>query len=316
MEELALLDNPFDPRWLSGEDPRYLQNLSLDPLRIDECEDISSLYFTGFPNMAAHETVWRQKLKVRGYQPGGKRPLASLAAVVRGNRGSGKTTLASSFLRYLKTCRAEGETEWTSIQHIFRDVDMQHLPLSSEEICGGCAKIAADLDAVSPRSWVCALIDNADDAALNRVLEVFRDKNHCPHVFVITTDHIEVIDKAQLIGYPVKPLDFPLKPLEPDDAVAYARFRIEHFRHPEHADEYLCDKMFPLLEVAVRRWNTRMAGAAADVGNTLYIRNLNTDLSDRIDKLSEQFAQPDISELPPPRRVNRELLQRLLDALD
>jgi hypothetical protein len=288
--------------------------LSTKALRVDECAELEPLYFDLFPVAAALEQRWQEDLQARGYEPNLVRPNSSFVVIIRGRSGSGKTTLAARFLKYLRGCRAPDDSEWKPVEHSFRDVDVTREPLSRAEIEAGCQAIRGKLAAVAPQDWACVLVDNANLEAVGKVIDEFNEASHCTRVFVITGDDVELLND-DLTGFPVM-LDEPyeLDALDPDSAVAYAKFRISYFRHPDHSDTDLCDKMFPLLEAAVRRWSAHNP-AAADNQNPLVARVLNKVLTRRIDALFQRFRKDDIRALPPPRLVTLALLERLLDEL-
>jgi hypothetical protein len=143
-------------------------------------------------------------------------------------------------------------------------------------------------------------VGNANLEAVGKVIDEFNEASHCTRVFVITGDDVKLLND-DLTGFPVM-LDEPyeLDALDPDSAVAYAKFRIRYFRHPDHSNTDLCDEMFPLLEAAVRRWSAHNP-AAANNQNPLVARVLNKVLTKRIDALLQRASAKTISERCRPR---------------
>ena len=220
------------------------------------------------------------------YEAEKSRGLSNLVAVVRGGIGSGKTTLAAKFLRYLLSCSGPDDPEWTDVGKSFPDNDITRALTTEKEIEEVCGYIENALDGKGEENWAYAFIENVTKASLGSVLGVYDNAGSCTRVFILTTDDVDLVmdDPA----YPIEVADYQLGELDVDAAIAYARFRVDRFRHDDHRETQLCDSMFPLLAEVVRQWTER--DPKATVSNPLVIRVLNTVLSAKIDRLAKKFV--------------------------
>jgi hypothetical protein len=316
MRHLGLTDNPFDPRRLSGNEPQYLGGLNCGPLRVDLCDALEPLYFADFPIASRYVTDWKDELAARGYEPGEIRSNSSFVKVIRGPRGSGKTTLAARLLRYLKTCGTPADPAWKPIDLTFPDSDITLPQTTEHEIDQLCREFGGALDGVGRGNWVCSLVDNVTESSLGKVLAEFLKPRDFARVLVITSDQLKLLDGGDLHGYPVVlDNDYKLEAVEAEAAVAYAQSRVGYFRHKDYPDGTLCDQMFPLLPNAVRRWAAHDSNSGPAIGNPLVARVLNTMLTGKIDELFKLFRRSPIRDLPPPENVTLARLQQVLEEL-
>lgn len=313
MRHLGLKDNPFEPRRLLGAEAVYITELDRKALRVDVCPVLEKLYFEEFPVAQVAERSWHENLDVRGYSPGEQRSNSCFIALIRGRRGSGKTTLAASFLRYLHRCRSAEETEWKRIEYTFRDRDIDAPALTNVEIAQGCEKLRQDFIGIGADQWASVLIDNVSLDALGPLLDVY-SKATCFRVVLLVGDEIRLLDDP-LNDLPIEQsMIFETEVLDIDSAVKYAQARIFEFRLPEFRDGQLCDAMFPLLDAAVRRWHAYEPGAL-DLSNPLVVRGLNSTLKRKIDQLGIRFKHADIANLPAPTNVTLAILEAELGKL-
>jgi hypothetical protein len=316
MKELGLTDNPFGPQRLRGPDVRYLQTLDRLPLRVDICETVHPLFFCGFPLAATHFKEWKRQLSGLGFEPGEELPNAGIVAIIRGGRGTGKTTLAAKFLSYLRECHPESGPEWVDASQAFPDQDITRSLPTSADIQKVCDDLRDALAKCPKGGAVHALIDNVTEEILPKVMAEFQRASHCLRVFILTSDHLPLVDgDPDQYNFPIPIIDFKLDAVDEAAAIAYAQFRIDHFRVRSEPPVALCDPMFPLLEAAVRRWSARPSGGSGQDGSPLVVRVLNTMLSGKIARLREKFREEPFRSLPPPHNVTLRDLEAALNDL-
>jgi hypothetical protein len=211
-------------------------------------------------------------MKVRGYSDGsGGQPKAvsphGRVVLVRGEKGTGKTTLAHRMMRWLQSC---GD-EW-------RYVDWSGNGLNAEQ---QRASLEIDfknriLDEGNGR-FLCLVEDirnNADERLIEIYPQILPGRTLC---IFITTDDAELRKKTFGLFSPTV-LICETRTLTADQAVAYCRQRISHARCDDAPSWIKADyPLFPLTEDIVRRCilPLKALNEYFDVPGSIGVRELN-----------------------------------------
>jgi predicted AAA+ superfamily ATPase len=193
-ETLALGDNPFDPKNFEGK-PGCSESLGRLPLRVDLCEKVVELYCEELEKFRQLEAEFKEQLRQEGYSAGKKRSNSSFVIIVRGPQGSGKTTLASKFLKILHETGQPGDPDWVSKATEFRDISLDDQQLSGVEIEQTLEKLKQRITSSSDKLHVSALIDNVTETAIGEVLKLFRQLSDRRRVFILTAHDLKLLDK-------------------------------------------------------------------------------------------------------------------------
>jgi hypothetical protein len=311
---LALKDNPFAPRW-SGEDAatvksfiRFIRNLDQEPLRLDKCPLVAALFTRAIGDIEERVKEFTADLDQRGY---GVAPCLRgynrVGAVIRGDAGLGKTTLASYFVQIVMKIVPQGEEPWQFVELHFDKAEIG-VARDRAKDDAGIAEFEKVLSKTDESGYVCALIDNVTKDTLGRVLDIFRAKTDRTHVFIITTDEKDLLARqiAQSEVF-LKPYD--LGPLRVTDAVEYAKFRINEFRDPRQESITAASPIFPLTEEFLSR-RAIPSDAAAGTPN-LTLRVLNALLSGILMDIHKRHAQQGIDVTQMSVEALRQLLSEI-----
>lgn len=243
-EAFGLSDNPFGPRRRLGAVPAPLTaDLEKKPLFLHKNNELETLYCDKIPSFRDACDHMGTILDAAGYEeadPGNG--VASYLIVVEGDRGAGKTTLASRLIqlmlkRYPKGEPARGAEEVllnSSRETVTEQVDR----LKELEIPG------------VPAAYRCVLIDDLLADAYP-FAEVLYDKliAASPVFMVLTSWDPRMSEQIEKTLHTVR--RFPISPLTADDAIAYVRLRYNRFRIPT-ANGLNAEPLFPFDEQDIR----------------------------------------------------------------
>jgi hypothetical protein len=119
LETFGLLDNPFNPSSFAGVSSLKLDQLSSEPLPLDEEPGLAPLFIQEAGAFESLLDRFDRTLRSKGYSWPPEPSLGSNSLLIRitGNKGTGKTTLANEMVRRVKEC-AEDATAQIAVHRI------------------------------------------------------------------------------------------------------------------------------------------------------------------------------------------------------
>ena len=284
----ALRDNPFNPVYEFDEDAVYA-NLVQRPLMVHKAPSLGKLYVEKAGAFEKHVANFSEWLRRRGYRDNPpRRGQDHHIALIAGDRGTGKTTLASNMIALARAIQPPGTSEWKvfdSLEGFEYDTaaDFRERIASLEKEIEGQSGL---------KDYCCVLVDDVIEGSLNDVLRIYdRFKNkRVLFLFLTTSDLALIRGSTTNSSRPV--FSYPMQALRPNEAVAFVERRIEAFRDPR-LDALKDDlRLYPYDEANIRKaverveTDTPTAAERADQDPiTLRVFNqyLDQHLRDRLD---------------------------------
>lgn len=279
---LALRTNPFNPQ-LPG-----LNNLAGEPLRVDEHAELCDLLCWQMGKLPEHQE------RIKGLTAN---PMNQGIVVVRGGRGTGKTTLASYVKQqFLKAPAPQGQ--WAPFDEIF---PLQEGPPNLADVE---TRLEALREAVVARcgdgpASVLLFLDNLPSGGtelFQHVVNLYQSLNRYFRLALVTTED-ENLTNANLEWYAptITPLD--LQSSTRDDLHQYVRQRVSCFRDPNRAEIDATSELFPFAPEAVER----MMGGTQVTQKPLRIMNhrFAKAIASRHDELVRSGEHDDVATLSP-----------------
>jgi hypothetical protein len=295
-EAFGLSDNPFGPRRPVGTLP---PNLTVapekQPLLLHRDAKLDQLYCDKISLFRAACEDLQTLLEADGYSmdPLG-RGVSSYLVAIEGDRGAGKTTLASRMLQLVRKRSPVGEPAWQTeevlLKSMSQTVTEQVEKLKVLETKVGTAKAA----------YLCVLIDDLLADAYPYAAELYDNLRNDSAVFMVFTScdpHMAAqIDKTL---HSVQ--RFSIAPLTPDDAIAYVNARYQIFRMPS-PNGLNSEPLFPFDEKDIRTAvAVRVLSGAATTGPVnlrLVASVLQSALANRLQEIARQSPGFDVHAVP------------------
>jgi len=291
----ALRDNPFRPtQILEGvKNFSMMQELDSRPLRIHKEPKLFSLYCekAGPFESLVHE--FQDRIAQEGYRinppSAGFNPFIFL---IVGSKGTGKTTLANTMIHHLEQCKSNN-LKW----HVKDPWSNKEFSSSGDQIAE-IDKLQAELCRETQEGdYCCILIDNLVEGAEVRALEMFDElgKDRIVFLFLLTSDL--QISKKFTCNSKHQLLPFVTRQLTPDDAIAFAKCRIDFYRRQSELSFLGNYNLFPFDADDIRD-AVKSGAIKEDEEGKITIRMLGVVLNNciayRMRELDETF---DISKL-------------------
>lgn len=245
-EAFGLSDNPFGPRrQVGGLPPNLTQELEKRPLLLHRDSRLDHLYCEKLPSFNSACLNFQALVEADGYTADPpQRGVTSYMVMIGGDRGAGKTTLASRLLQLmLKRC-PEGEPKWHVEELLLRS--------SKDTVTEQVEKLKALETKITAQNeqYLCVLIDDLLGEAFPYAEDLYDTLTENAAIFLVLTSCdpaiAEQIDKAL---HTVQ--RFAIAPLTPDDAIAYVNARYQMFRLPA-ANGINALPLFPFDETDIR----------------------------------------------------------------
>ncbi|MGD0239105.1 MAG: ATP-binding protein [Streptosporangiaceae bacterium] len=246
----GLTDNPFGPIRLpllpDGTRPAlkkrvHLSNLYKYPLRLDKEPALEHLLVPESGNFSIYQQEFQDLLEVAGY---GEKPVETteqFAFLISGEQGTGKSTLVNMFVRWLQQC----DVEWNEIRYP-PDEPGSGTGMRLYEYLA--AKLKSTSNDPAEPSYCSVVIDNMtarDKDAAIRIYEEYSGSRVL--VMFMITDDLRLLREARE-NYRINLTRFRMKPLTPEQALAFVRHRINQFRVPHLRENLAGYPLFPFRE--------------------------------------------------------------------
>jgi hypothetical protein len=298
-EAFGLSDNPFGPLLAFDKVPPNLTlELAKRPLFVHKNDGLDQLCCEKISSFKKACDKFEGLLEVSGYtaNPVG-RGVTSYLISVQGDRGAGKTTLASRMLQLTRKRTPVSEPEWNveelSLRSIGQTVTEQAALIKALE------KKILDKKAM----YNCVLVDDLLADAYPYVTQMYDTLTAEFVAFIVFTCFdrkiAEHIDKSL---HTVK--KYEVEPLSPDDAMAYVAARYALFRLPV-TPGILGHPVFPFDESDIRQavqgrvWTA--VPTTAPVTMRLFASILADALARRLEDLATSEPAFDLSKVPASR---------------
>jgi hypothetical protein len=225
----GLTDNPFAPMrlpLLNGTQPTVqnkllLSNLHKLPLRLDKDWALDCLFVPEAGKFGKYQQEFQNMLELAGYGEDPVETVRQFAFLVRGEQGTGKSTLVNMLVHWLRQCRVPGE--WYECRY-------PPEPPNPQGNQGLHDYLADQLSRAGDGSYCSLVIDgltalNKDEAI--RVYEEYIGSRVL--VMFMITDDLDLLGETRENDR-IDLNRFRMEPLTPDQALAFVRRRIDQFR--------------------------------------------------------------------------------------
>lgn len=285
-EAFGLSDNPFGPRRPVGKLPPNLTvELEKRPLLLHRDARLDQLYCDKIPSFRRACEDLETLLEADGYvEDPPVRGVTSYMVAIEGDRGAGKTTLASRMLQLMLKRSPPGEPAW-QVEEVLLKSTSQTVTEQIEKLKALEAKVGA-----AKAAYLCVLIDDVLADAYPYAAELYDNLRNDSVVFMVFTScdpkMSEQIDKTL---HSVQ--RFSIAPLTPDDAIAYVNARYQIFRIPS-ANGINAEPLFPFDEKDIRTAvAVRVVSGGATTGPVnlrLVASILQSALASRLQEIARQ----------------------------
>lgn len=295
-EAFGLSDNPFGPRQPVGKLPPLLTAaLESQPIILHKNAELLPLYCDKIPSFRSAVEDLETLLVAEGYSLNPPmRGLAPYLVAIDGDRGAGKTTLASRLLQLMLSCTPEGEPGW-HLEELWLKSRTQTVTEQIELLKQTEKSVLA-----TGAMYSCILVDDLLAEAYPYVAQMYDNfLGKCVVFMVFTSFDPKMSEQIEKAFHPVH--RFSIAPLTPDDAIAYVTARYRMFRIPS-SNGISALPLYPFDEedirtaVAVKAWS----GIAAT--NPVNLRLLASIMAQALVKQLQQISKSnpgfDVSHLP------------------
>jgi energy-coupling factor transporter ATP-binding protein EcfA2 len=296
-EAFGLSDNPFGPRRRVGTLPPNLTvELEKRPLLVHRDARLDQLYCDRIQSFVTACKDLETLVEADGYleNPPG-RGTASYLVAIEGDRGSGKTTLASRMMQLMLKRSPVDESPW-QIEEVLLKSTSQTVTEQIEKLKALEVKVGAEKAA-----YLCVLIDDLLADVYPSVAELYDNLQTSSVVYMVFTSYDPKM--SEQIGKSLHNVQrFRIPPLTPDDAIAYVNARYQTFRIPS-SNGITAEPLFPFDEQDIRTAvAVRVLGDATMTGPVnlrLVASILQSALTSKLQEIARQNPSFDVHNVPP-----------------
>jgi len=288
-QAFALSDNPFGPkRPLAGIPPRLMQMLERRPLLLHKEHRLQTLYCDAiFAKTSSDFEIILAAAAYVAEPPPPSRGSMPHAFLIQGDRGTGKTTLASQMMRIVECCTAPGDPPW-KVYEAMLDATRQTVTDQLNALAALEKKIT---DETQPNDYCCLLVDDFLADVYAHVLAMFdRLSDRIVFLLLVTSDLLVLAGHAANSRHGVNA--FTIESLSPDAAVAFVRQRLDVFR-PNLPANMATAPLFPFDEDDLRQAVSTGAFAGGLGQGPVTLRLLSVVLHDALQARLTKLARMD-----------------------
>jgi len=301
-EAFGLSDNPFGPRRQYGTvAPALTLDLQFKPLLLHRDAQLARLYCDKIPSFANACQKMEALLEADAYtaNPPG-RGVASYLISIEGDRGTGKTTLASRMLQLMTARTPPGDPAWRVEELFLRS----KFDTSSEQV-DKLKALEARVTAANEQ-YNCVLVDDLLADAYPYAMQVYDNLTAARVAFFVFTScdpaMSSQIDKA---WHNVQ--RHRIAALTPDDAISYVNARYRIFRVPV-ANGINALPLFPFdeqdIRTAVQVRALKGVAATGPVNLRVIASALQGALVQRLQDISADDPNFDVNKAPAAKLTN------------
>jgi hypothetical protein len=243
----GLTDNPFAPMRLphlngirpSVQNRLLLSNLHKQPLRLDKDSALDCLFVPEAGKFGRYQQEFQDMLELAGYGEDPVETAQQFAFLVCGEQGTGKSTLVNMLVRWLRQCRVLGE--WNEHRYPPEPTDPQANHGLHDYLAG-------KLNDVSDGGYCCLVIDSLTASNKDEAIRIYEEYSGSRVlVMFMITDDLELLQEAR-DNDRIDLKRFRMEPLTPEQALAFARRRIDQFRVDRLRPSLADYPLFPFTE--------------------------------------------------------------------
>jgi hypothetical protein len=284
---LALSTNPFDPEIANGP-----QNLAGNPLRIDQHDDDAVQKLFCWKLAGLEENRARIERVLFGPKQLGTQPAAVKQGiiVIRGGRGTGKTTLASFINRRVLKESTQPSGGWKPIETNFPATDD---PTSIQDFSSRLNEVRERIKQKvgQPPDNVFLFLDDVPPGGLIGVITLFQDFKMHSQVYVVTTTDQKLSQNELDCSYAAKITIVETNNVNAVDLHSYMADRVGLYRMPKRTD---FDKISPIFPWAQTAPDRLLGNQTSDQPLRLLNRKLSRQVEDHHEELLQLNPKVDI----------------------
>jgi hypothetical protein len=295
-QAFGLSDNPFGPRRpVDTLPPNLTVELEKRPLLLHREAKLEKLYCDKICSFQTACKDLETLLEAVGYsEDPAARGVASYLLAIEGDRGSGKTTLASRMLQLMFKRSPKGEPDW-QMEEVLLKSTSQTVTEQIEKLKALEAKVGKPKTA-----YLCVLIDDLLADAYPNAAELYDNLTNSSVVFMVfTSSDPKMSEQLDKTLHTVQ--RFRIPPLTPDDAITYINDRYQIFRIPS-PNGINAEPLFPFDERDIRTAvAVRVLSGAATTGPInlrLVASVLQSTLARRLQEIARQSPGFDVHAVP------------------
>lgn len=294
-EAFGLRDNPFGPRLRWGKVPPHLTvELERRPLLVHRDPGLDELYCEKIPSFKSACESLEILFEANGYSLNPlSRGVASYLVAIQGDRGAGKTTLASRMMQSMLKRTPPDEPAW-HVDELLLNSITQTGNEQGDQLKALEARVVA-----AKAVYTCILVDDIRADAFPFVTQVYDTlREHCVVFMAFTSYDPKMADQIDKSLHSVE--HYRIASLTPDDAIAYVAARYQLFRIPS-ANGISAVPLFPFDEsdirtaVKVKAWSG--STTTGPVNLRLVASILYSALSNRLQEIAKKHAAFDVHAL-------------------
>jgi hypothetical protein len=231
-DAFALRDSPFGPRRpMPGVSPPLTQSLESRPLLIHQNRLLLDLYSPDAGPFGKRSEDFEVELATAEYRVANpldpaSRGVTSYVFLILGDRGTGKSTLASWMIDYITRCTGPNQPAWKLFEEYLSAVDGQ----APEEQLARLTTVEAAFDGVTSNDYCCVFLDDVLGAVFPHCLAAFERLRKKAATFMMLTSSDGQLLTTSRDGTRHSVMFYEVGELSPDAAIAFVRKRIDHFR--------------------------------------------------------------------------------------
>lgn len=228
-EAFGLSDNPFGPyNLVTGIPAPLTRNLQARPLYLHRNPNLQILYCERLSAFETASSTFDSTLNTIGYRSAtNQRGTSPVLVTVEGDKGAGKTTLASRLMQTMMSRQPVGQSPWVVVE-LQLNAEAETATEQAAKIQGIEKKL---LDAKA--EYCCILIDNLRADAYRFALEMYDKLEETTAALFLTSS--DDAFGAQVAATRQAVQSFKIPKLAPDDAVAFISHRYTVFQVPPPA---------------------------------------------------------------------------------
>lgn len=243
----GLIDNPFAPRRLpllngtqaSVQNRLLLSNLHKQPLRLDKDPALECLFVPEAGEFGRYQRDFQDLLESAGYDEYPVDATQQFAFLVCGEQGTGKSTLVNNLVRWLRQYRVQGG--WNEYRYPPEPSD----PQANQ---GLHDYLAEKLNTLNDGGYCCLVIDSLTASNKDEAIRIYEEYiGSRMLVMFMITDDLELLRETRENDR-IDLSRFRMNPLTPEQALAFARRRIDQFRVDQLRPILTDHPLFPFAE--------------------------------------------------------------------